>query len=391
MLRNQMVFVGVGQFGNYVCREFEKLGHNVFYINSAKEDLERIGALGLQNTYLIKGSKGCMKDRELAKEYAIDSMTTIINQINSEFSNESIVNFCFSIGGGTGSGITPMLIDVMSQLYPYKTINAVIVIPHELDITIDSNASACLKELEQLYNEGKLNNIHKLDNSNFADNIATVNSIFTSTIERYCEITEEIEEVEDNNDLIIKGSESDSGEFSELLNSTGNIVMLEFDNEDNPDSFAKEFSEALNNCIYAPWIKDCKNLGFYTSKANQNQDIISLLTDEFGIPLKTHTGVIKSGSFIIATGMSWNKNIQLNLGKKALELEKKRNEQIEKQKQELEMETIEEVDIDALQSRLSKVTNNVSKKRTREVPNSRSRQKVSAQDRIKDIMAQYKK
>lgn len=391
MLRDQMVFVGVGQFGNYLCRELEKFGQNVFYINSAREDLERVGVLGLQNTYLIKGSKGCMKDRNLAKEYANDSMVSIINQINGEHSNETIFNFCFSLGGGSGSGLSPELIDVMSQLYPNKTINAIVVEPHEIDITIDSNASLCLKELEELQKDGRLNNIHILSNKNFTDNIAKVNSIFASTIERLCEITEETKEMENDN-FVLKASESDSGEFAELFNDKGNIVMLEFEHDNNPDSFAKEFSEALNDSVYAPWIKDCNNLGFYTTQETQNQDVIALITDEFGIPLKTHTGIIESGSFIIATGMSWNKNIQTSLGKQALELEKRRNEQIAKQKEELEKEGVEDIDLDALESRLNKASNNVNRKRTRENTNTRKpQQRMSAQDRIKEIMAQRNK
>lgn len=394
MVMQNNVFIGVGQFGNYVARELEKLGYKVFYINSAKEDLERIGVLGYENTHLIKGAKGCMKDRELAKEYALDSMKDIINQINGEYANESIYNFIFSTGGGTGSGVTPTLIDVMHDMYGYKTINAIVVTPHEIDITIDSNSAICLTEIEQLQKDGVINSIHVLSNENYTDNIGKINTIFASTLDRYNSITEEVDMIDEDKEIVIKGSEGDTGEFTELLNNKGITVMIELEHEDNTESFSQALADVLNNTIYATWIKDCNNLGFYTTEANQNQDCINLLTSEFGIPLKTHTGVTKEGTFIIATGMSWNKNIQNKLAKQSSELENQRNEQIKKQQEELAKENTEDVDINALKSRLAKNSNNnIQRKNNMASRDKRTttKTKMSASQRLEESLAKYRK
>lgn len=388
MMQNN-VFIGVGQFGNYVARELEKLDFKVFYINSAREDLERIGALALENTHLIKGAKGFMKDRDMAKEVALENMKEMINQINSEYSNEPVLNFIFSLGGGTGSGVTPTLMKAMKNYFEYKTINIIVTTPHEEDITIDGNASICLTEIEKLQISGVINSVHKLSNDKFSDNVAKVNSIFASAINRYNKITEEIETVDDEeSEIIIKGSEGDTGEFNELFNKEGNTVMIEFEHDDNPDSFSNELSNALNKTIYAPWIKDCKNLGFYTTPSNQNQNSINLLTSEFGIPLKTHTGLTKGGTFIIATGMSWNKNIQNKLAKQSIELENRRNKMIEEQRVELSKEKEEDVDIKALKSRLSKNSNVQSENTsfTKKVDRRTTKKRVSGSKRLEDAL-----
>lgn len=393
MIMQNNVFIGVGQFGNYVARELEKLGYKVFYINSAKEDLERIGVLGYPNTHLIKGAKGCMKDRELAKEYALDSMRDIINQVNGEYANELIYNFIFSTGGGTGSGVTPTLMDVMHSMYDYKTINAIVVTPHEIDITIDSNSAFCLQEIQELQKNEVINSVHILSNDNFVNNVGKINTIFASTLDRYNSITEEIDMIDEEKELIVKGSEGDTGEFTELLNHKGITVMVELEHEDDTDSFSEALADALNNTIYAPWIKDCDNLGFYTTEANQNQDCINLLTSEFGIPLKTHTGVTKDGTFIIATGMSWNENIQNRLAKQSTELENQRNVLIEKQKEELAKENNEKIDLDALKLRMSKnSTNNIQRKNnTVREKRTTTKTRISASQRLNDALAKYRK
>ncbi|NFT08130.1 hypothetical protein FDF26_13860 [Clostridium botulinum] len=393
MIMQDNVFIGVGQFGNYVARELEQLGYKVFYINSAREDLERIGALGLENTHLIKGAKGCMKDRALAKEYALDSIEAIINQINSEYSNETVYNFIFSSGGGTGSGVTPTLMGIMKDYYDYKIINAITTTPHEIDITINGNSAICLSEINELQKSGVINSIHILNNDNFTDNVGKINAIFASTLDKYNSITEEIALMHEDKENIIKGSEGDSGEFGELFNDKGITVMLELDHEDNSESFVEELTRALNNSIYATWIKDCNNLGFYTTKNMQNQDNISLLTSEFGIPYKTHTGTTQEGTFIIATGMSWNENIQKKLAKQSVELENARTEQIKKQKQELEKESFEDIDLNALKTKLSQNSStNLQRKNSNASRNNRQTKtnRMSASQRLQESLAKYR-
>lgn len=103
MLKNDILFVGVGQCGGNITQELEKLNFNSYYVNSSLEDLDTIDT-DISNKYHIPKTKGMAKDRQYALEVlgSNDNLPNITNKIYENFSNCRIVYFVLSLGGGTG-------------------------------------------------------------------------------------------------------------------------------------------------------------------------------------------------------------------------------------------------------------------------------------------------
>lgn len=65
MLKDKVVFVGVGQAGGNIAKEFDSLGYKTFFINTSVEDLKVINVPDEQK-YHIPYTSGCAKDRDKA-------------------------------------------------------------------------------------------------------------------------------------------------------------------------------------------------------------------------------------------------------------------------------------------------------------------------------------
>ncbi len=63
-LRDEILFIGIGQAGGNICQLFENKKYNTLCINSSPQDLD---TLNVKHKYLITNGDGCSKDRDFAK------------------------------------------------------------------------------------------------------------------------------------------------------------------------------------------------------------------------------------------------------------------------------------------------------------------------------------
>ncbi len=113
-------WIGVGQGGTNLAIMARLLGYTaVLAINTSKSDVDE-SILHPKTIHKLfigpAGTDGTAKHRELARKYAFDSTLEIRNAIEMAFQDdvEKIV-VCLTMGGGTGSGAGPHVIEMAKE------------------------------------------------------------------------------------------------------------------------------------------------------------------------------------------------------------------------------------------------------------------------------------
>lgn len=148
--------IGIGRAGNVLLNEFLKKDRRLtgLFVNSAYgdvEDLEKFDAK--KNSYIFAGGSGSGRDREYAKEFLADHFQALADRV-SRYPNQDVIYVFFSLDGGTGSGISPKFLQVLSRTCPDKKINVVGVLPdfNKSDKLSLENTINCWKELGDIIN-----------------------------------------------------------------------------------------------------------------------------------------------------------------------------------------------------------------------------------------------
>ena len=66
MLKNKILFVGIGQCGNNIVSDFEAKGYSAFAINTSELDLKSVT---VEHKFIIPGASGCARDRNKALKF----------------------------------------------------------------------------------------------------------------------------------------------------------------------------------------------------------------------------------------------------------------------------------------------------------------------------------
>ena len=342
-LKSRILVVGVGQGGSNITKEFENMGYNTFYVNTSYDDIP----LNTDDNriYHIKNSQGCAKDRQKAINYAVDYYDDIINTINTSYPTCDIVFITFSLGGGTGSGIAPVLLSLLASKNLKKYYGAIAILPHKSEsILVHSNARESLTQLMGI--KDKLYSIHLLDN-NKREDFLQLNQDFSQLFDSFIEFNE-----------VTKKGNIDGEELEKLATDSGITVILEFENDD----FKLGTEGAIKDSIYADWNGDCNYLGIILQDKNKKSDCVEILSENFGMPITDFTTFSENGNLVIATGMSFNASLPKRLATIAKEkLEKKQEIQANKVNNEKD-----DIELD-LSSFKSKTLLNRDKKKSDEV------------------------
>ena len=148
-MKKEIGFVAVGQAGGNIGSVLEEKGFNVLYLNTSAEDLSTLE--NAKYKYHIEGGEGCHKDRDKAKTLFARDFDKILEEIKTKVP-EKIVFVIFSTGGGTGSGIGPVMVDILSDELE-KSAGAVAVLPGKNEtVKAFMNSYECMKELADVEN-----------------------------------------------------------------------------------------------------------------------------------------------------------------------------------------------------------------------------------------------
>jgi tubulin-like protein CetZ len=182
--------IGLGQGGSNIANEFSKNGYPTLAINYSQSDLNSCSHI--ERKHLLLGSEGVGKDRSLATKLMQNNWETTVNVVKEQFNHSSIklIFVVFSTSGGSGSGIAPLVIELLNSELEDKVVVAVPILPHQSESTISHlNTLECIKELSEIdicllpidNNSSKVSNklsLYKEVNESF---FTTINEIISQT------------------------------------------------------------------------------------------------------------------------------------------------------------------------------------------------------------------
>lgn len=150
---------GVGNAGSQFVDAAYKAGfRNVFCINSSSKDMDN-DVLNANIPCFLVGSdgRGAGMNRNAAKElFKMNYRHLFENQKFVQYCEESdVIVIGTSCSGGTGSGISPIVVKAVKQMYPNKIVMFYGILPRLTSSDVElSNAMACVAEIEELNKSG---------------------------------------------------------------------------------------------------------------------------------------------------------------------------------------------------------------------------------------------
>lgn len=185
--RLKITVIGCGACGNGICAEIQK---DVFALEGSKSNVSFIGintstedlaTVDLDHKIHLNNSKGAACNRENGVQDLAESIETILPELQSYIIEDSIVFIATSLGGGTGSAITPHLASILLG-FGFR-VGIIAVLPSDNEsLKIKDNSRQTFNEIEEL--KPQLGSIYILDN-NSADKQQinrTFASLFTSVM-----------------------------------------------------------------------------------------------------------------------------------------------------------------------------------------------------------------
>ena len=281
-MKSKVGLIAVGQAGGNIGIKLQEKGYNVFFINTSEEDLETLETAKFKHH--IKGGEGCNKDRNKAKELVIENFEEIFADIDSKI-KEEFIYVIFSAGGGTGSGASPMLIDLLIQ-NAEKKVGAITIIPSEKEpLKTHINAYECFKELADI--EG-IGSTIVLDN-NACENKLSINKDFIEAFDMMMNMP---------NHRDIRGN-IDKAELKEIIETRG---MLTITSTEPKESTMANLIETFKNNIYAPLEKD--KVITYIGLLSANQLELGEIEKEVGNYLDVFQGFTEEQTVCVLAGLS---------------------------------------------------------------------------------------
>lgn len=307
-MKNKIGFLGVGAAGSNVCDIAELYGYRTSVINTSPEDLEAVQIV--QNKLLVGNQGGAGKDRRLAKGEVKGHFEDITRFAADKFKDTEMIYVVFSSGGGTGSGMGPIIIDLLrnrKQLQD-KIFGAIVILPAKTESAVaQANNIECIRELVALDIPGFV-----IDNEKASAMFpgASRKSLYDKT-NNY--IIDQL-----NAFLLTKRKSSKSGNLDardrlKVLTTPGNTVIVTTRVDLNTDGMGiqKQIIESVNSSLFAPLEYDgvVKRFGFiYDMDESLTKDAAhDLIVREIGRPLEVFEGVYTPGddkSNVIVTAIS---------------------------------------------------------------------------------------
>ena len=157
----KVAVIGTGNAGNQLVEAAYKAGfENVFAVNSSSRDMDNDVLNANINCFLIgNNARGAGMNRNAAKDlFKMNFRQLFDNMKFKQICDESdVIIIGTSCSGGTGSGVSPIIVKALKQLYPTKTIIFYGILPRLSASDVElSNAAACVSEIEDL-NKGDTN------------------------------------------------------------------------------------------------------------------------------------------------------------------------------------------------------------------------------------------
>jgi tubulin-like protein CetZ len=142
--------IGFGNAGNQIAElAFKERNISSIAINSSEKDLSTLSVV----TRITIGIQGSGKDRNIAKTYMKKNFKRLneTEDFAKVIDDNEIIFVISSTGGGSGSGVAPMMYDILSQVHSDKKFILVGILPELREsIGTQQNTIDYLKELQNI-------------------------------------------------------------------------------------------------------------------------------------------------------------------------------------------------------------------------------------------------
>ncbi len=152
--------LGVGQAGGNIAEIASTMGFQTALINTNQRD-------GLVNTrvekkYFVPGYNGAGQDRSIGLKAVNENYREIIDFVQHSFKNIRLLLVAFSTDGGTGSGMSPLIMDLLLDQLPGVNIGAIAIVPDRNVLAGNRiNAAECIEEISKI---DSLSSVFLVDN-----------------------------------------------------------------------------------------------------------------------------------------------------------------------------------------------------------------------------------
>jgi len=141
--------LGVGQAGGNIAEIAISMGFQAALINTNQRD----GTVNtrVEKKYFVPGYSGAGQNRSIGLKAVKENYRELIDFVKRSFKNIKLLLVAFSTDGGTGSGMSPLLIDLLLDQLPGINIGAIAVVPDRNVLAGNRiNAAACIEEISRI-------------------------------------------------------------------------------------------------------------------------------------------------------------------------------------------------------------------------------------------------
>ena len=264
-MKNKIGFICIGQCGGNIGSLLEQQGYNCLFINTSREDLSTLNS---KYRFHIEGGEGCSHDRDKAIMLGKKNYRRIIEEVADKLYHQQLIYLCFSTGGGTGSGLSSIFLEMLNASFPAKHFGCIMVLPDENELPKPQyNSFQCYKEITNI---DKLASVFTIDN-NKGDKFI-LNQRFVNRFNKIINIPAHVN---------LKGN-IDNAELFKILTTRGAIFTANC-SVSNPDNLT---SAILKSCEQSDIFADLENDKqiMYMGLSLQHDINIADLQRTFGTP-----------------------------------------------------------------------------------------------------------
>lgn len=144
-------FIGMGQVGGLFADNAKEVGYPCLAINTANVDLSVLTTLDKQEKIHCIGFGGAGKNRNIGKEAFLTHEELLKEKIMRRFDDCHVLFPVFAAGGGTGSGMAPLLIQSLTEWFEDKVISPIIFLPEKTESPrAKMNALECFSDVSMI-------------------------------------------------------------------------------------------------------------------------------------------------------------------------------------------------------------------------------------------------
>jgi tubulin-like protein CetZ len=146
---NTIGILGVGQAGGNIAEIASTMGFQTALINTNQRD----GAVNtkVEKKYFVPGYNGAGQDRSVGLRAVHEHYREMVDFVKKSFKNIKLLLVAFSTDGGTGSGMSPLLIDILLDQLPGVHVGAIAILPERNVLAGNRiNAAECIEQISKI-------------------------------------------------------------------------------------------------------------------------------------------------------------------------------------------------------------------------------------------------